>query len=468
VCCGYGANDDFVWRLKSVGIQQKINCIIGDPDNTKTAQIGESPHTQVAIAFCIATSVMAGLNCWLHLAEFLCMRVYKDSFFRIFQSDIRNGLQRFFENRLVRVTPEIAAELIDAATLEKLTGLQLVEFDPDTGEYRLDDRAERFLDEMLGASEIAQADWLIGLLEELRRLIEGHQKLADTAKSNALLRRICRLMRTCLSRIQRHLEDVKTAVDYEYRAGSDYEIKLMKLQWHLERARSFGHSVTDLNNLLRNDAFFQVHQEIELLSLRSRLIRTCGRIGEALIDVYQSIEEYLNRVLREYGRARKLIQLRGLIERHEHLTSTNLEEISTKAEGPWFREFRVRTLLNPDLIDSRPDLLQRALAKAGIGDASSKAKRVRLIEQPAEELPPVIDWTNVYEVFVGQKQDLFAFLTTVKIEGRCLTEAERVDGYCAILSNEDWVENLDSRSFLVAAKEGWEYAVVKPPNLKTA
>ena len=64
------------------------------------------------------------------------MHVYKDSFFRIFQSDIRSGLQRFFENRLVRVTPEIAAELIDAATLEKLTGLQLVEFDPDTGEYR--------------------------------------------------------------------------------------------------------------------------------------------------------------------------------------------------------------------------------------------------------------------------------------------------------------------------------------------
>jgi hypothetical protein len=89
------------------------------------------------------------------------MHVYKDSFFRIFQSDIRNGLQRLFENRLARITPEIVADLIDAATLEKLIGLQLVEFDSQANEYRLDDRVDRFLDEMLGAGEIAQADWLI-------------------------------------------------------------------------------------------------------------------------------------------------------------------------------------------------------------------------------------------------------------------------------------------------------------------
>ena len=207
------------------------------------------------------------------------MHVYRDSFFRIFQSDIRSALQRFFENRLVRITPEIAADFIDPATLDQLIALQLVEFDADAGEYRLDDRVERFFDEMLGAGEIAQANWLIGSPEELRRLIEGHQRLTDVAKGEVLLRRICRLMRTCLSRIQRHLEDVKSAVDYDYRAGSDYEVKLMKLQWHLDRARSYGNAVADLNNLLRHGAFFQVHQEIELLFLRGRLIRTCGRVG---------------------------------------------------------------------------------------------------------------------------------------------------------------------------------------------
>lgn len=393
------------------------------------------------------------------------MHIYKDSFFRIFQSDVRSGLQRFFENRLVRITPEIAADLFDAAALEKLVGLQLVELDSDAGEYRLDDRVERFLDEMLGAGEIAQADWLVGLLEELRRLIEGHQKLTDATKGDALFRRICRLMRTCLSRIQRHLEDVRTAVDYDYRAGSDYEVKLMKLQWHLERARSFGNSVTDLNNLLRHDAFFQVHQEIELLSLRSRLIRMCGLVGDALIDVYQGIEDYLNRVLREFGRARKLIRLRGLIERHEHLTSTNLAELAAAADGPWFREFRVRTLIDPALIDSRPDLLQRALARAGISDASGKTRHVQLNEHPPADLPPVIDWSNVYEVFSSQQKDLFGFLAAARIDGRPLTEEERIDGYCAILSNEDWAGDLDSRPFLMAAKEGWEYAVIKPPNL---
>lgn len=393
------------------------------------------------------------------------MHVYKESFFRIFQSDIRSALQRFFENRRTRITPEIAADLVDAATLDKLIGLQLVEHDPADDEYRLDDRVERFLDEMLGAGEIVQAEWLIGLVGELRRLIEGHQKLTDTVKGDVLLRRTCQLMRICLSRIQRHLEDVKTAVDYDYRAGSDYDVKLMRLQWHLERTRSFGNAVLDLNNLLRHDAFFQVHQEVELVSLRIRLIRTCNLVGDALIDVYQGIEEYLNRVMRDYGRARKLIRLRGLIERHEHLTSTNLAEVSTAAEGPWFREFRVRTLLAPCLIDSRPDLLQRALARAGISDVSDKAHRVQLTEDEPADLLPVIDWGNVYEAFKKQQKDLFTFLSTVRVEGRQLTEEERIDGYCAILSDEDWVEVWDDRPFPMAAQEGWEYAIVKPAAL---
>jgi hypothetical protein len=261
------------------------------------------------------------------------------------------------------------------------------------------------------------------------------------------------------------LEDVKSAVDYDYRAGSDYEVKLMKLQWHLDRARSFGNAVADLNNLLRGNTFFQIHQEIELLSLRSRLIRTCSRAGDALIDVYQGIEEYLNRVLRDYGRARKLIRLRGLIERREHLTSTNLAELASAAEGPWFREFRLRSLLDPSLIDNRPDLLQRALARAGISDARGKARRVQLTEHQADDLPPVIDWSDVCEVFTKQQKNLYEFLAGVSVEGRHLTEEERIDGYCAILSNEDWAEVWNNRPFPMAAKDGWEYAIVNSPNL---
>jgi hypothetical protein len=388
------------------------------------------------------------------------MLIYRDSFFRIFQSDFRTALQRFFENRNGRVTREIAIEFIDATTLDKLVGLQLVEQDQESGDYRLDDRIERFFDEMLGAVEVAQADWLVGLLEELRRLIEGHQKL-DARKGEVLLRRICRLMRACLSRVQRHLEDIKAAADYDYRAGSDYEIKLMKLEWHLDRSRSYGNAVADLNNLLRNDAFFQVHQEIELLSLRGRLIQTCSRVGDTLIDVYQRIEEYLNRVLREYGRARRLIRLRGLIERHEHLTATNFLELASTADGPWFREFRIRTLLDVSVLDARPELLERALARAGLG--VGKTRRVELTDHQPDDLPPIIDWSNIFEVFAKQKKDLFTFLGTIRIEGRHLTEEERIDGYCAILSNEDWANCWDDRLFPMAALKEWEYAIMMPP-----
>jgi hypothetical protein len=393
------------------------------------------------------------------------MQVQKDSFFRIFQSDLRVVLQRFFENRRAGITPEIAGDFVDPAILERLIALELVEYDAEAGEYRLDDRAERFFDEMLGAAEVAQADWLVALLEEIRRSIGGYQKLADPAKGDVLLRRVCRLLRTCKSRIQRHLEEVKAAVDYDYRAGSDYEVKLLKLEWHLERAKSYGNAIADLNNLLRHDTFFQVHQEIDLLSLRRQVIHRCSQVGDALIDVYQRIEDYLNRVQRDYARARKLIRLCGLVERHEHLTATNLSEVATMANGPWFHEFRLRTLLDPGLIDGRPELLERALVRAGLGEASGKARRVEIDQEPFDDIPPVIDWQNVYEAFAKQREDLFVFLGKVRVEGRLLTEEERIDGYCAIITNEDWAETWDSRAFELATDGVWEYAVVKPPAL---
>jgi hypothetical protein len=242
----------------------------------------------------------------------------------------------------------------------------------------------------------------------------------------------------------------------------------MKLEWHLERARSYGNAITDLNNLLRHDAFFQVHQEIELVSLRRQVIHRCGQVGDALIDVYQRIEDYLNRVQRDYARARKLIQFCGLIERHEHLTATNLSEIAAAANGPWFHEFRLRTLLDPAVIDGRPELLQRALARAGIGEATSRPRRVELDDKMADDIPPVIDWQNVYEAFTRQRDDLFVFLGTVRVEGRLLTEEERIDGYCAIITTEDWADAWDGRLFELATDGEWEYAVVKPPALLTS
>src|SRR5947207_1112826 len=140
------------------------------------------------------------------------MAIHKESLFRIFQSDFRTSLWRFFENRNDRITADVAAEFGDPATLARLLGLELLHYDGATNEYRLDDRIERFIEEMLGAAEVAQTDWLTALLDELRRLIEGHRKLADSAKSETFLRRIVRILRTCDSRVQRHLEDIKSAV----------------------------------------------------------------------------------------------------------------------------------------------------------------------------------------------------------------------------------------------------------------
>ena len=166
----------------------------------------------------------------------------------------------------------------------------------------------------------------------------------------------------------------------DYRAGADYEVKLLKLQWHLERAHSYGRAIAELDDLLKTHAFFQQQGKIDILSLRTRLIRRCDQIGDALIDIYQQIEQYLNRVMRDHERARKLIHLRGLIERHEHLPATNIEEVAATADGPWFRESRWRTLLAPSVIDERPELFARVMARAGLADATSRDRRVEIQE----------------------------------------------------------------------------------------
>lgn len=393
------------------------------------------------------------------------MPISKESFFRIFGADIRGAVRRFFENRQDRIPAAVAEEFTDAATLSRMLGLEILEYDGTTNEYGLDDRMERFLEEMLGAAEVVQADWLTGLLEELDRQIAACRNIGDRAKREVFLRKTVRLLRSADSRAQRHLEDIKSAVDIDYRAGSDYEVKLTKLKMHLDRARSFGHAISEMDALLRNNTFFQIQQGLDLLNLRSRLIRRCQQIGDALIDTYQRIEEYLNRVLRDYERARKLIRLRGLIERHEHLSATNIETLSAEAAGPWFREYRYRTLLPPEITDTRPELLERMLRRSGISAEKATARQVELEKQQLEELPPVIDWKNIQDMFSRQEADLFSFLGQVRVEGRPLTDEERVDGFCAILGNEDWAEGWNATSFEMATTGNWEFARVFPASV---
>jgi hypothetical protein len=100
------------------------------------------------------------------------------------------------------------------------------------------------------------------------------------------------------------------------------------------------------------------------------------------------------------------------------------------------------------------------MARAGLADTMSRERRVEIQDHPIEEVPPVIDWQEVFESFRGQTDDLFVFLRRVKVDGRLLTEEEAIDGFCAILSNEDWKDSWSSGPFDLAVSDGWEYAVV--------
>lgn len=252
-------------------------------------------------------------------------------------------------------------------------------------------------------------------------------------------------------------------MDFDYRAGSDFEVKLQNLQWHLERARGYGDGIAQLDALLRDHAFFQVQKDLSLLKLRTRLLRRCRLVSDALITVYQQIEEYLNRIQRDYARARKLIRLRALLDRHEHLAATNLEELAAAAKGPWFYDARVRTLIAPAILDERPELLERAMTRTGVARQRAADRRVELRDYPPEDLPPIIDWHNVFAAFTRQQADLYSFLRSVRVEGRVLQEEEWLDGFCAILGNEEWSDAWSGAVFEMAEKEHWRYAVVPPP-----
>jgi hypothetical protein len=85
---------------------------------------------------------------------------------------------------------------------------------------------------------------------------------------------------------------------------------------------------------------------------------------------------------------------------------------------------------------------------------------------PQDDDLSIIDWTNVFEEFCRQENDLFSFLGQVHVEGRTLTEEERTQAFCEILCNEQWADSLtQSFPFPMAVSGTWEYAVVKPPAL---
>ena len=123
---------------------------------------------------------------------------------------------------------------------------------------------------------------------------------------------------------------------------------------------------------------------------------------------------------------------------------------------------RLRTLVASSVIDGRPELFARVLARSGIADAAGRERRVEIQEHPSEELPPLIDWQDMFGSFCQQSDNLFTFLSGVRVEGRLLTEEEVIDGFCAILTNEDWTSTWSNRRYDVRVSDGWEYAVVMP------
>ena len=104
--------------------------------------------------------------------------------------------------------------------------------------------------------------------------------------------------------------------------------------------------------------------------------------------------------------------------------------------------------------------------RAGLAKRKGSVRPAELRDYPPEELPPVIDWHNVFDAFTRQEADLYSFLRSVRVEGRLLDEEEWLDGFCAILANEEWSDAWSGVAFEMAGDENWRYAVVPPPGAR--
>jgi hypothetical protein len=382
--------------------------------------------------------------------------------FVLFQKKYREVLHRFFVNREQAFTHSEAEAFADDGTLADLVeaGALL----DDDGCYRLDDRVESFLEAMLDAGEAQPVQWLAAHLDEFEKWAQLFRNSADPSTQDRSLRRMVRAMSTLRLHVLRQIADLKREVDYDFRTESNYEVKEAKLQWHLKEAQALREVLGGVEERLLNAPIFLTVRDRDLLAEHSRLFRAVGAVGQGVVDVLRLVASYLNRVRRDFARARKLIRLREILDRYELEARTNVLDLSVSLTGPWVANFGYHTLLAPNIVEEKPDLVQRVLAQRGAGASLAAGADVVLAQEPVEtdEEQVLVDIEALMNAFASQNDDLFLFLARVKLDGDPLTEDQRIGLFCEVLSSDEFSNVCKVDEAARRQLDQWEYVLVTP------
>lgn len=382
-------------------------------------------------------------------------------FFHLFQSKYRNALSIFFNNRERELTSVEVAEMFDEGALHELLRLNVI-LEEDTG-FRLDERAELFFEQMLEAGDSPPVEWLETDLKEFDRWEGLYHQSEDPAQQERSVVKLVRLLKQLRNRLLRQNADLQRAADYDYRTEAIYEIKEAKLQWRLEETETLRKVLTEIEERMRNSALFHTNRDVILLRSRGQLLDAIIAVGQGVIQSYQRIAEYLNRVRRDHARARKLIQLQDLIDRYELEARTNVQAVADAIEGPLIENFSLHSLLAPSLVDENPAMLARVLSRLGIGDTNVKPNRV--VVPPREESSEpeiVIDAEELLELFARQERDLFDFLSNITLDGEPIEIDRRIALFCEILTTPDLLDRCHVQEGQTRHLEEWEYLEVLP------
>jgi len=268
------------------------------------------------------------------------MAIQTQQFLNLFRKKYRDPIEVFFRNRDRELSSTEVFESFEHDSIRDLLRLNVV-LEEDSG-YRLDERVEQFLEQMLEAGDSAPVAWLETDLQDFDRWEGLYHQTKDPSQQNRCVEKLVRILKQLRYRLVRQNGELQRAADYDYRTEANYEIKEAKLQWRLEETENLRAVLDAVDKRMRQSPLFHTNRDASLLRARSQMMEAIISVGQRVIQSYQHIAEYLNRVRRDYARVRKLMRLQDLIDHYELESQTNVVDIADGLVGPLISSFSKR------------------------------------------------------------------------------------------------------------------------------
>lgn len=370
-------------------------------------------------------------------------------------------IQILWENKETGVSQEdlVSNGTISDADVLKCEYLGLIV--SANGVERLDDRLEEYLGEVLIGIDSFEAGRYSEAFGEAKRLTRDFSQAEDADTRDALMKSIRKVMRQTRNRLERGIESLRSSVDLDYRASANLELKIFKLNHHKDTAQRINESLEAWHTFLSDNQFFRATTDREVQQHWKSFGLLSDKVRQGLLGVCHTIQMYLNQAMRDYKRARKLIHLNALINRQEHKTRSNIEEVAATCMGPLFSGTgSVLTAFAPTIIDLEPQVVEEALAGKFASKSRNVERIIKLNPRRHEELEDRIDWEEIRQAFQSQEHDLFRFLRDhVKINGQPPGDRDLITGYITIIQRapELWKIHSDFET-----ENGWQFAVINP------